>query len=1394
MIMLLSKKISEFKEFHKITDDIDQEFKLDDGGSLWVKWDGGYKILTRKNPNKFLTLTTMKYTNKYEANLLRSLKLIPPKPLPKAEAPKTPIDLQTQINTFKTFHNIENIPPLEIYNNTLSVEWNDLWIPVSEKHKNKPLAVSTLRRKFGESLVRHLGITIEPRKKQPVIKKTNQPFTPTQPQQPRAQVPMEELALLELPNSVGTYLKSFEMIIPPNYNDPLAFLNKVKPIILEQITNQLAELGGIKYGLGFEILLRKDNIKAPVYTDPPARFYSKQYAILNTDEIQLGERFAHLIESIEKLIQNGSGWTVDSLMTLWLDIAKYQPLKGGSYIELPKALKDKKAIVNVKNTDDCCLRWALRSALFPVEAHNDRPSSYPEEDGLNFEGIVSPTPISQLEKVEKKNNIAINAYGYGGGKVIIHRISNQPPEVRRINLMIIEEEEKKEEGFHTHYTWIKNMSRLLFNQTKSKYKIYFCERCLYSYTRQDLLDHHIIDCKGINERAITIEMPKEGKNTVKFKNHKNQLKAPWVIYADFEANTTKIEGPMNNPQQSSTQRTQLHEACGFAFRAVRSDGKSIGPIGYRGPNTVKVFLEKLQECEKIIRESLEQRQKGVHLTKDETIKHNAATTCWICKEDNFGEANKKKVCMAQQAWCLSCAHKILGHKSIPFEKASEEFKKSTKCGYCKSEFSQTYKVRDHDHITGKYRGAAHSNCNLKLRINPKEINIPVVFHNLRGYDSHLIMQHIGEMEQEITCIPNNLEKYISFSLGKLRFIDSFQFMLASLSKLVESTDKKALKFTKTGRTDQEFELLRRKGVYPYEYMDSWERFEEKQLPSIYNFYSKLTDEGITKEDYEHAQKVWEVFGCRNMGDYHDLYLATDVNLLADVFENFREVCLDNYELDPAHYYTSPGLSWDALLKSTKVELELLTDYDMHLMIEKGLRGGISMVSKRYAKANNPLVAGYDPSSKKTYILYLDANNLYGWAMVQHLPTGGFKWDENVNTSEYLENVLQLKPTAERGIILEVDLEYPKEFHDKHNDYPLAPESLVVQKEWLSEYQNDIIGESSLKVKKLAPNLNDKTKYVLHYRNLQQYIKEGMRVKKIHRAISFDQSDWMAAYINKNTKLRKQAKSDFEKDFFKLMNNSVFGKTMENLRRRINIQLIKGESDAKKLAKLIAKPSYAGRKTFSNNLTAIHMHKDKLKLNRPIYVGMCILDLSKILMYDFYYNELKKQYGDNCHLLYSDTDSLLLYIETEDIYKDMQQNAETYDTSNFNKKHYLYDETNKKVLGKMKDECGGTPIKEYVGLRPKMYSIITENQSIKKAKGVKKYVIKKEITHENYKQSLFNKETFRHEMNMLRSYDHQIYSIHMNKISLSPLDTKRWIANDGINTLAYGHHRIPLGGN
>ena len=271
----------------------------------------------------------------------------------------------------------------------------------------------------------------------------------------------------------------------------------------------------------------------------------------------------------------------------------------------------------------------------------------------------------------------------------------------------------------------------------------------------------------------------------------------------------------------------------------------------------------------------------------------------------------------------------------------------------------------------------------------------MVFHNLSGYDSHLFIKNLGFSEGDIDCIPNNEERYISFTKKieidsymkkgetkplhhKIRFIDSIKFMSESSDKLVKNLPKDDFKNLEREYKDEKFNLLTRKGVYPYEYMDSFEKLKETELPRKEAFYSRLDEEGISDKDYIHAQKVWETLEMKTLEDYHNLYNKADVLLLADVFENFRDICIKNYKLDPAHYYTAPGLAWDAALKLAEVKLELLSDIDMLLMVEEGIRGGVSMISNRYGKANNKYMGNsFDNKQPSKYIQYLDANNLYG---------------------------------------------------------------------------------------------------------------------------------------------------------------------------------------------------------------------------------------------------------------------------------------------------------------------------------------------------------------------------------------------------------------------------------
>jgi hypothetical protein len=521
-----------------------------------------------------------------------------------------------------------------------------------------------------------------------------------------------------------------------------------------------------------------------------------------------------------------------------------------------------------------------------------------------------------------------------------------------------------------------------------------------------------------------------------------------------------------------------------------------------------------------------------------------------------------------------------------------------------------------------------------------------------------------------------------------------------------------------------------------------------------------------------------------MLDYHNLYLKSDVLLLADVWENFREVCYLTHNLDATYYYTLPSFSWDAMLKFTKVELELITDMDMYLFIENGIRGGMSQISMRYAAANNDKIKDYDKSKTLSHITYLDANNLYGWAMCEYLPQKNFKWNkDNWDKSK----ILGLDSRGAKGYLFSVNLRIPKHLHDYFNGYVPCPERKTVIKDNLNDWQQD--GYKENKIKKLITSFDDKIDYVVNYRILKLYLELGVELidNKVNKCLEYTQAPFMEPYIMLNTKLRTKAKNEFEKDFFKLMNNSVFGKTMENVRNRINFRLISTEKEAENVKNM-------KRFTiFNDSLVGVHIQKLEVKLNKPMYLGQCILDDSKFLMYDFHYNfMLKKFKRENIDLLFTDTDSLCYVTRNEDINKVINENRNKFDLSNYPKEHPLYDITNKKVIGAFKPETL-TEIIEFVGLRSKLYSYICVDDTHEhlKCKGVKKCASDLQLSHNDYKNTLFNRENKNITQNCIRSYKHQLYSIQQTKTGISFCDDKAFVCDNNIQTLNFGHYKIPL---
>ena len=665
--------------------------------------------------------------------------------------------------------------------------------------------------------------------------------------------------------------------------DARTFLDNVRG----NITNVLRNNRGTKVKLIFKCWMERPTTLGETVIKAFG-FHSDIHVNLEgTDEndiyVTMVER---ILEKIDVFQSGGSGWRLYNITNLELHTVGYIPLRGETYIELPKELANKKAIINMQNKDNKCFLWCVLRALNPHEKNPQRVDKELKlkENTLNMDGIEYPVSLKDIDKFEKQNpTISITVFGYEKNKVFPSRVSEYVY-TREVDivLMLIEKNGVK------HYCLVKNISRLSSSQVSNhKEKHHFCLRCLNPFWTHKALEKRLECCS--NREAVKIEMPKKG-DILKFKNYYNSEKIPFIIYADTESLIKPIQTCGAYPEKSYTKKYQKHEPISFSYYIKCFDDNVFKAVlrSYTGEDAMQKFVE------------------------------------WL-EKDVIGIAN-------------------IPAKKMIFEKEeADRFNEETKCWICKGELGED-KVRDHCHYTGRYRGAAHNSCNLNYR-KPK-----FTPHNLSGYDSHLFIKNLGFTTGNTDCIPNNEEKYTSFTKNievgsyvnkkeetkpiyhKIRFIDSFKFMPASLDSLVNNLPEDAFNNLKKYYTGDKLSLVKRKGVYPYEYMDSLERFKETKLPPKEAFYSRLTNEGISDEDYTHAKKVWKVFKMEHLQDYHNLYNETDVLLLADVFENFRNICMENYKLDPAHYYTAPSLSWDACLKITDVKLELLADVDMLLMV------------------------------------------------------------------------------------------------------------------------------------------------------------------------------------------------------------------------------------------------------------------------------------------------------------------------------------------------------------------------------------------------------------------------------------------------------------------------------
>ncbi|XP_024885115.1 uncharacterized protein LOC112463153 [Temnothorax curvispinosus] len=1078
------------------------------------------------------------------------------------------------------------------------------------------------------------------------------------------------------------------------YIEPARFLDDAKGTVLEKVRDNMTEHGCLKVNVIFN-----GEFVADVKTDVKSIATRNEQLLPWSDLSEWYDRHVRdaILTRLEEFQERDSGWALSRILNLIVNVNKCNPMRVGCWMKIPLSIRVKGAVVNVPSENDTCFARAVVAALYPAKRNAERLGSYPDyATVLNLDGIDFPIDLKKIGKFERQNDVSINVFAtreeiekkakFGRGAdhnaIVPLRLTDDKRD-RHVNLLYLPDTLR---GVNRgHFAWIKNLSRLVNSQlTAKRCAKHVCDRCLHYFYTRDKLAAHSVDCGRMNDCAVVL--PNERDKWLSFDNYDRKERLPFVVYADLECLLERRERE-NVEGGSRTERYayQRHVPFSVGYYLCCTYDDTASAYRYRrGEDCVSWFVNELRVLARHVKNKFSTNVAMVELTEDEKSEFLLATHCHVCEK--------------------------------PFQ-------------------PENNRVRDHCHLTGRYRGPAHSRCNLNYR---NVYVIPVFFHNLSGYDAHFVVEKIAnDFEGGVDLLPLTKESYISFSKTvketqtdgkrdlyvKLRFVDSYKFLAASIETLASYLNRDKLRITRSEYADlsaEDLDLLTRKGVFPYEYVDGADKLRDTELPPREAFYSSLTDETASESDYEHATRVWRRFRVRDLGEYSDLYLKTDVLLLADIFENFRDACSASYGLDPAHYYTLPGYTWDAMLKYTGVRFELLTDIDMVLFVERGIRGGLSQCSLRYARANNRHVPTHDSSQPTTYLMYYDVNNLYGWAMSESLPYANFQWLDDPDNFD----ATTVSTDSDVGYILEVDLEYPRDLHDAHADLPLCPT------------RDKPPGKRQ---EKLLATLYDKSRYVTHYRNLQQCLRLGMRLTRVRRVLRFDQSPWLRAYIELNTALRTRASNDFERNLYKLMNNAVFGKTMENVRDHVDVRLVTRWDGRYEAEALIAKPNFHSRSVFSENLVAIELRRLEVKFNKPIYVGMSILEISKTRLYEFHYDYMVPLYRDRCRIAYTDTDSLIYSLKCEDVYERMKRDVHRFDTSDYaeNNAHGM-PRVNKKVPGLMKDENNGAIMTEFVGLRAKMYTYkVLGRDDTRRIKGVKRNVVAKRITFEDYVECLRN---------------------------------------------------------
>ena len=999
----------------------------------------------------------------------------------------------------------------------------------------------------------------------------------------------------------------------------------------------------------------------------------------------------------------------------------------------------------------CCLIECLKAyrylkssrKIYSVETEFEMNNFILDQSdfGLIYDPSVEGYKIDELENLEHNNKLSIYVYVlYAKNEreeerhLVVAR-HGSPKYTERVCILLVNNA--------SHAMLIVDFSKFVATMTNNRSKFdYYCEKCLwgcYSHDVDGIVKHNESSCSSTKS---TIIFPQRNKDNwiIKFDQIEKTYRNRFIGVFDSESileKTTHKPGILSN-----------HKTVAWCFLIIE---ENVGPIWeryYVGPDAANTFVKQL--------------------TRD-----------WLKIYDN-------------------CVKYPLDRN----ERARNMFDDATHCKLCKCIFSNDHeKQQHHDHAkkTDNIISILCGTCNRVCRDKSKILT--VIGHNSNTYDMNVILREC-EIPLGLRLHNKSNTRFHSLRTKHLNFIDSYAHLNAPLEQLaslhveanrplqclnyvLEPVPKEAHCLLKTGKQH-----------FFYEWMDSVEKLKRTSLPPIEESFSTIAGRTLTLEEYQHIEQIWHKAGCKNIQDLLIIYLKVDTGFLADVVLAYRSVIMQHLGLEAMKYVSAPAVSWHGMLKYTGIELEMLTEDISWLsnLIKNNIRGGLSMAFTSYVKSNNEYCSDYNPNMPRTEQLQLDQNGLYANAECYPLPVGGFKrlpCDALGQNAKHLKDIDVINSPT--GYYLLVDTHIPDRVRRETDDYPLMINNVTITRDMLSDHHKKLYektGQKFIPSRRLLACHLDQKEILMTAILLQQLMQLGLEITRVHYVISFRQSRFMKKYIEANIDLRKNAIDDVTRGLAKLINNSVFGRTIFSIANHCSsLHLIENE---KQFLSNILSPFFRSAFELNENRMIAVRYKEQVTQTSPLYIGFSILDISKTIMYGFYYNVLKAFYGNRINHVYTDTDSLSVQIETQSFDQDLLMNPSLrkhFDTSNYPKNHPLYSEANKNALGCVKSESKSDYVDESVFLRSKSYSLKLASGSNKKvAKGIRRGTTKSEVLHEHYLAALNSAKTFTYSFGSIKINEQNVQTTQMKRIGISPIDLKRYMI-DPYNSLCYGHPDI-----